>query len=145
MYYVYLIQSTSHPDQRYVGFTQDLKSRLKAHNAGESKHTSKFCPWELVTYHAFKDKHCELVTPLSVRQAIQKIIDTNFVNCPLGVCFKTPSPSSFPEFLLAKILGESMNSTTLWIALEFSLRKIQAMTMQLMRFEAASKTHHFGY
>jgi len=56
MYYVYLIQSTSHPNQRYIGFTEDLKTRLKVHNAGESKHTSKFCPWELVAYHAFKDK-----------------------------------------------------------------------------------------
>jgi len=56
MFYVYLIQSQTSPDQRYVGFTQDLKARLKAHNAGESKHTSKFSNWELVTYHAFKDK-----------------------------------------------------------------------------------------
>lgn len=56
MYYVYLIQSITNPNQRYVGFTEDLKSRLKAHNAGESKHTSKFCPWELAGYHAFKDK-----------------------------------------------------------------------------------------
>ena len=56
MYYVYLIQSISQPTQRSIGFTEDLKSRLKAHNAGESKHTSKFCPWELVVYHAFKDK-----------------------------------------------------------------------------------------
>ena len=56
MYYVYLIQSTNHPDQRYIGFTEDLKSRLKTHNAGESKHTSKFCPREIVAYHAFKEK-----------------------------------------------------------------------------------------
>lgn len=56
MYYVYLIQSINCPDQRYIGFTEDLKSRLKAHNAGESKHTSKFYPWELIVYHAFKDK-----------------------------------------------------------------------------------------
>ncbi len=56
MFYVYLIQSIQFPEQRYVGFTENLKSRLKAHNAGESKHTSKFCPWKLITYHAFKDK-----------------------------------------------------------------------------------------
>lgn len=56
MYYVYLIQSINFPDQRYIGFTEDLKARLKAHNAGESKHTSKFYPWELITYHVFKDK-----------------------------------------------------------------------------------------
>lgn len=56
MFYVYLIQSVAVADQRYVGFTEDLKARLKAHNAGESKHTSKYRPWALVSYHAFADK-----------------------------------------------------------------------------------------
>ena len=56
VYYVYLIQSLKFPDQRYVGFTGDLKERLKEHNAGESKHTSKYAPWEIVSYHSFKEK-----------------------------------------------------------------------------------------
>lgn len=56
MYYVYMLQSTSSPEQRYIGFTEDLKARLSAHNAGESKHTAIFCPWEIISYHAFKDK-----------------------------------------------------------------------------------------
>ncbi len=56
MYYVYLLQSIDSPEQRYVGFTEDLKARLKAHNSGQSKHTSKYYPWVLVTYLAFKDK-----------------------------------------------------------------------------------------
>lgn len=56
MYYVYLIQSEAFPEQRYVGFTTDLKQRIAAHNAGGSKHTSKFTPWRLVSYHAFADK-----------------------------------------------------------------------------------------
>jgi len=56
MYYVYLLKSISSPDQTYVGFTEDLKARIKVHNAGGSKHTAKFLPWQLVTYHAFADK-----------------------------------------------------------------------------------------
>lgn len=56
MFYVYLLRSVAFPGKTYIGFTEDLKSPLNAHNAGESKHTSKFCPWELVAYHAFKDK-----------------------------------------------------------------------------------------
>ena len=55
MKYVYLLQSTSHPDQRYVGLTSDLKKRLAAHNAGQSSHTVKFRPWTLVSYLAFTD------------------------------------------------------------------------------------------
>ncbi len=40
--YVYILQSRSHPDQRYVGLTSDLKSRLAKHDGGSVTHTSKF-------------------------------------------------------------------------------------------------------
>ena len=53
MHYVYLIESTEHADQRYVGATADLKRRLAEHNAGKSLHTSKYPPWRLATYIAF--------------------------------------------------------------------------------------------
>ena len=55
MYYVYLIRSLPNPDQTYVGFTEDLKTRLKAHNYGQSPHTAQFKPWDLTTYIAFND------------------------------------------------------------------------------------------
>ncbi len=55
MRYVYLLQSESFIDQRYVGITSDLKQRLADHNAGKSPHTSKYVPWKLVTYIAFSD------------------------------------------------------------------------------------------
>ena len=54
--YVYLLRSVSHPDQRYIGLTADLKKRLAEHNAGKSPHTSKFMPWELVVAVYFKDR-----------------------------------------------------------------------------------------
>ena len=50
MFYVYLIKSISHPEQKYIGQTDDLKKRLKQHNAGYSIHTAKYNPWELVNY-----------------------------------------------------------------------------------------------
>ena len=56
MKYVYLIRSLSSPDQRYVGVTSNLEERLLAHNAGQSPHTSKYRPWELVTYVCFQDE-----------------------------------------------------------------------------------------
>ena len=55
MKYVYLLESIDHPDETYVGLTDDLKARFAAHNAGRSPHTSKFKPWRLVTYIAFSD------------------------------------------------------------------------------------------
>jgi putative endonuclease len=54
--YVYVLRSISHPDQRYVGLTSDLKKRLAEHNACKSPHTSKFAPWELVVAIYFKDR-----------------------------------------------------------------------------------------
>ena len=55
MYYVYLIRSLAVPTQRYVGLSDDLQKRLQQHDAGESVHTAKFRPWELITYVAFGD------------------------------------------------------------------------------------------
>jgi predicted GIY-YIG superfamily endonuclease len=55
MKYVYLIRSLSAPAQRYVGVTSNLVEGLRAHNAGDSPHTSKYPPWELVTCIGFSD------------------------------------------------------------------------------------------
>ncbi len=56
MFYVYMLRSIPNPDQTYVGFTKDLKPRLSAHNHGQSSHTAKYKPWELITYLAFTDR-----------------------------------------------------------------------------------------
>lgn len=55
MKYVYLIQSINNPNQRYTGLTDDLKARLIKHNEGGSPHTSKYKPWQLVTFIRFED------------------------------------------------------------------------------------------
>ena len=56
MYYVYMLRSIPYPNQTYIGFTENLKSRLTAHKKGQSPHTSRYKPWELATYLAFKDR-----------------------------------------------------------------------------------------
>jgi putative endonuclease len=60
MFYVYHLRSLPYPEQRYTGFTENLKERLTSHNRGESSHTAKFVPWSLVSYHAFSDKKLAL-------------------------------------------------------------------------------------
>lgn len=55
MKYVYLLQSLNHPDQRYVGLTDNLNQRLNTHNQGGSPHTSKYAPWRIVTAVRFDD------------------------------------------------------------------------------------------
>jgi putative endonuclease len=54
--YVYILRSTFQRDQLYVGVTPDVKERLAHHNAGQSRHTSKFMPWELECYFWFADE-----------------------------------------------------------------------------------------
>ena len=49
-------RSIFHPDQRYIGSTADLKSRLAKHNADEVPHSSKFKPWKVEAYFAFETK-----------------------------------------------------------------------------------------
>lgn len=44
------------PDKIYIGYTTHLSKRLKEHNAGNSMHTSKYKPWELVTYIGFNNQ-----------------------------------------------------------------------------------------
>lgn len=54
MFYTYVIESLSHPDQRYIGHTADLRQRLADHNARKCPHTAKFPPWKIKLYVAFE-------------------------------------------------------------------------------------------
>jgi putative endonuclease len=56
VFYVYLIASIDRTDQRYIGLTSDLRTRMASHNAGRSAHTAKFKPWRLVAYFAFVER-----------------------------------------------------------------------------------------
>lgn len=56
MYYVYILESINNPDAFYIGYTADLKQRLKEHNSGQSIHTNKYIPWKIKNYIAFYDE-----------------------------------------------------------------------------------------
>jgi predicted GIY-YIG superfamily endonuclease len=53
MKYVYILRSLGTEEHYYVGLTDDLRERLRKHNAGEVSHTSKFRPWAVKTYLGF--------------------------------------------------------------------------------------------
>jgi predicted GIY-YIG superfamily endonuclease len=46
--FVYILRSDSVPSRHYVGLASNVAERIRAHNAGESHHASKFRPWRLV-------------------------------------------------------------------------------------------------
>jgi predicted GIY-YIG superfamily endonuclease len=56
MKYVYLLQSISVPNQRYIGITADLDERLQTHNSGGSSHTSKYRPWKIALHLCLQDE-----------------------------------------------------------------------------------------
>lgn len=55
MKYVYLLESLSRPDQKYIGSTKDFQKRLQQHNQGHSPHTAKFRPWKATVVLRFTD------------------------------------------------------------------------------------------
>ena len=55
MYYVYILKSQI-TGKLYKGSCQDLKIRVKYHNAGKVKSTKSGKPWKLIYYEAFENK-----------------------------------------------------------------------------------------
>lgn len=55
MHYVYLLKSLQ-SGKLYVGYTDDLRARLKKHNQGGSLATKGSIPFELVYYEAYRSK-----------------------------------------------------------------------------------------
>lgn len=53
-YYVYVLKSLV-KDWIYVGYTLNIPVRLSEHNAGKTLSTSKYKPFELIHYEAYKN------------------------------------------------------------------------------------------
>jgi predicted GIY-YIG superfamily endonuclease len=54
--FVYLLRSTSRPDESYVGLTSDLARRLWWHNNGPDGYTGRHRPWRLIVSIEFLDE-----------------------------------------------------------------------------------------
>jgi len=51
-YYVYVLQSLKN-QSLYIGYTKDLRQRLKRQNSGGNSYTKKYMPWQLIHYEAY--------------------------------------------------------------------------------------------
>lgn len=67
MFYVYILKSLK-TEKLYFGYTEDLRARLKEHNAKQSRSTKAFTPFELVYYEAYKSKKDALVRERQLKQ-----------------------------------------------------------------------------
>lgn len=54
-YYVYILQSKNN-NSFYIGYTSDLRKRLKEHNSGKNSATRPFKPYKLIYYEAYLDR-----------------------------------------------------------------------------------------
>jgi len=55
MFYVYVIESES-SGSWYIGYSGDLRSRVKKHNQNGNTSTSNRGPWKLIYYEAYLTK-----------------------------------------------------------------------------------------
>jgi putative endonuclease len=54
-FYVYVIRSLI-KDWIYVGYSKNLRQRIIEHKSGKSRSTSKYKPYELIHYEAYRNK-----------------------------------------------------------------------------------------
>ena len=54
-YYVYVLKSIG-SGRHYVGFTRNVRKRLRQHNAGKTFSTRPFIPYELLFFESFDSK-----------------------------------------------------------------------------------------
>ncbi len=53
MYYVYVLESIENPEKHYLGYSSDLKNRVKSHNEGNNQST-KHTTWKIIYYEAYE-------------------------------------------------------------------------------------------
>ena len=56
MYYVYMLKSKSFKPLTYVGYTNDLKKRIKLHNSGKGAKFTRGRKWILIYKEKYKSK-----------------------------------------------------------------------------------------
>ena len=56
LYYVYILESIENSARHYVGFTENMGTRLKDHNRGHVPHTSKNRQWQVRVCMGFMDR-----------------------------------------------------------------------------------------
>ncbi len=66
MYYVYLLQDNNH--SLYIGYSSDLKRRIREHISGKTFTTRKMIHPQLIYYEAYRDKISATVREHKLKQ-----------------------------------------------------------------------------
>ncbi|HEV7424460.1 MAG TPA: GIY-YIG nuclease family protein [Candidatus Paceibacterota bacterium] len=55
MFYIYILESTKDKNL-YIGYTSDLKNRIKEHNQGLNFSTKRYGTWKIIYYEACREE-----------------------------------------------------------------------------------------
>lgn len=55
-HYVYVLESLSKEKELYIGYSTDVRQRLREHNAGKNVSTKKYRPWSAIFYEAYLEE-----------------------------------------------------------------------------------------
>ena len=79
LFYVYLIKTIKgFKNKSYVGFTNNIKSRIDKHNSNKGAKATKGYKWELVYKKVFKDKSNALIFEYKLKKDKKKRL--NLIN-----------------------------------------------------------------
>ncbi len=80
MYYVYMLKSKSFKPLTYVGYTNDLKKRIKLHNSGKGAKFTRGRKWILIYKEKYKSKKEAISREYYIKKnrSLRKKIKSNY-------------------------------------------------------------------
>ena len=72
MYYVYALQSSKNKSWLYIGYSDDLRQRIEAHNKGKVKSAKFYHPLKFVYYEAYLNKNDAVKREYELKHSSQR-------------------------------------------------------------------------
>ena len=81
-YYVYMLKSKTVKPVTYVGYTKDLKKRIKQHNTGKGAKFTKGRKWEYIYIRTYNRKVLTMKDEYKLKKdyKLRNIIKLNYLN-----------------------------------------------------------------
>ena len=79
-FYVYMLISKGNKPVSYVGYTNNLKHRIKLHNSGKGAKFTRGRKWELIYYETYQTKREAILREHNIKKnrRIRKSIVDNY-------------------------------------------------------------------
>ena len=81
IYHVYMLLSKSIKPVTYVGYTKDLKNRIKLHNSGKGAKFTRGRKWKLAYYKKYDNKNLAMKEEYKLKKnyKLRKIIKSKYL------------------------------------------------------------------